>query len=568
VISNRAFEDMKGISATKDGIVAMDGVLFGHADLAELTAPDRIDHLTQVVNSLRGNFVIAVWKPGTITLFTDHFSTRPIYFMHVGGALYFSSELKALLPVGDRKHADSNAFREAFALGYVCGSKTLVKEIKRLGPGSYLHFAVGKATPEIGSYFSVFEKRGMEHETEVINQISESLRAATSRPIQISSGHDYRILATLSAGLDSRVVCAAAADLELGDVTTLTYGESGSFEVDLAERVAEALDSNHRFIPFNGGRWLIEKLDEAVTAGEGMTHVIDTARMLYALETVDPSEYGMLHTGLSGDFVFGSFVRSADLERASRAFSPDELGVSILGRLGMAHWDGLVDLVGEAGEGESFLRGVQASVVRTFDPALLEHDWISAHENWNLHNRQIRGISGYFRGIEQTMEYSTPFYDPELFALGYGLPDKLRLEQVAYVRALRRILPMKLQSLPWQKTGIPIMAGSRSGRWLERLRRAFRRRVSAKLSDDQWRRSTANPYLYWFSKDRKLRELVREELESFERLPMLGLDRNKFRGYLDRWMKDPKPHGRSLLHLIYLLPLKRWIDRYGAQIEF
>jgi hypothetical protein len=567
VISNRTFEKGKGIQSTKDGMLAVDGVLHGSGDLESLTKHDRIALLADQINGLRGSFVIALWKRDALTLFTDHFSTRPLYFMQVGGALYFSSELKALLPVGDRKHADTSALREAFALGYVCGSKTLVKEIKRLGPGGYLEFTSGEARVKLGSYYSAFDHR-KERGEDALDLISRGLHSAVGQAVNSAKRSQYGILATLSAGLDSRVVSALASEFSEAKVNTLTYGEPDSLEVDLAERVAEALDSVHSFIPYNGGHWLLENLDGAVIAGEGMTHVIDTARMLHVLKAIDAGKFGMLHTGISGDFVFGSFIQSSDLERASQEFSPEDLGSSIPARLGMGHWDGLTDLIGEAGEGESFILGLQASVMRTFDPALLDRNWVGAHEQWNLLNRQIRGISGYFRGIEQSMEFATAFYDPDLAAIGLGLPDTKRFEQTAYVKVLRNLLPMKLQSLPWQKTGLPIDAGARSTGAAERLRRAIRRRISVKVSDDQWRRSSANPYQYWFAKDRKLREQVRDELVFMDRMPLLGLDRARFQSYLDRWLDDPKPYGRSLLHLIYLLPIKRWIDRHGASIEF
>src|SRR2546423_1041017 len=67
---------------------------------------------TKVVQHLRGQFAFAIWDAREERLFLarDRFGEKPLYLYEAGGALYFASEIKALLALpGIRPETDLSA---------------------------------------------------------------------------------------------------------------------------------------------------------------------------------------------------------------------------------------------------------------------------------------------------------------------------------------------------------------------------------------------------------------------------------------------------------------------------
>jgi hypothetical protein len=576
--SNQAFLGRKVPFVGQNWVAVFDGVLFGRFDVAqeiksyaELVLGMFLERGEDFALDLRGNFAIALYnrREHQLWLYSDHFSSKPLYFYSRGGRFYFASELKALLAEGNipaRVHV--GALREAFGMGYVCGTKTLIRDIERLPAGRSLHFDGERGRVKAHVYFPITNQPLETDESDMEEKLERAMRIAVHRSLGVGNADDCVPLFTLSGGLDSRAVCAIARDRGLSPLVTLNIAEMGSVEQHLAARVAEKLESDHHFLPYDGGDWLVDHLDRAVEAGDGMHHFIDSARMLYALPTLEGEEFCILQTGMSGDFIFGSFLRANDLETSEQPVSREVLADLITRRLCMGMWRGLESLQDEAGNRQAFVAAVREDIFGTIPEAIPSLGRLRGLEMWNLHNRQIRGIFGYYRGAETYMEYHSPFFDPDVFQLAFRLPAADRFHERLYLKVLsERVLQRALAVIPWSKTGLPIVGVSRSRRIYQRVVGNLRKRFLQPISRETWRRSSGNPYLYWVWKNQQLRDAVRDQLVEFDRPEIFYLEREGLKRFLDDWRRRPLRSRDCLLHLFYLVAVVRWLENHKHQIE-
>ncbi len=160
-----------------------------------------------VVSSLRGMFAFALWDSAgqSLLLARDRFGKKPLFYTRRGDRVYFASELKALravLPV----EVDRVSLAQYLALGYVPGSRTIYRDIRRVRPGHTMRFAANGQFHE-HQYWSlpVPDDRDHKHTTVDWERIVASRLQEAVRLRLIS---DVPVGAFLSGGLDSSTVVA------------------------------------------------------------------------------------------------------------------------------------------------------------------------------------------------------------------------------------------------------------------------------------------------------------------------------------------------------------------------
>ena len=90
------------------------------------------------VRALRGMFALAVYdtRDESLLLARDPLGVKPLYTAEVGERLLFASEMKALLCDPDlSRELDLDALGRYLALGYVPGTATAVRAIRKVRPG-------------------------------------------------------------------------------------------------------------------------------------------------------------------------------------------------------------------------------------------------------------------------------------------------------------------------------------------------------------------------------------------------------------------------------------------------
>jgi asparagine synthase (glutamine-hydrolysing) len=164
---------------------------------------------TDCVNHLRGMFAFAIWNDTNHTLFCarDRFGIKPFYYMVVGNAFYFASEVKALLPFVDRIETDLDGFKDYLTFQFCLAGKTLFKGIRELLPAHFLMIRDGEI--QTHRYWEVFFETDYDH---TAGYFEEKLRTLLVDSIKFHLRSDVPVGAYVSGGLDSSTIASIAAD--------------------------------------------------------------------------------------------------------------------------------------------------------------------------------------------------------------------------------------------------------------------------------------------------------------------------------------------------------------------
>jgi asparagine synthase (glutamine-hydrolysing) len=179
-------------------------------------------HGPAMLPRLNGMFALAIWDDHRRELFLarDRLGIKPLYYAQSDGALYFASEVKALLPVLPPQPMNEAAIAEYLTFLWVPDPETMFRDVFVLEAGHY----------------AVFSERGLrtdqywdmefhaEHTTSPdrwIAAVREEVRSSVRR--QMVS--DVPLGSFLSGGLDSSAIVAEMSSTA-GPISTYTVGFS------------------------------------------------------------------------------------------------------------------------------------------------------------------------------------------------------------------------------------------------------------------------------------------------------------------------------------------------------
>ena len=199
------------------------------------------------VRHLRGMFAFAIWDKKRRRLFAarDRVGIKPLYYCQTTDALYFASELKAIItdPAVSRE-ISLPALRQFFSFFYLPGEDTLFRSVRKLLPGHYLLAEDGRIS--IRRYWDLqftHQRWGQSFE-ETVEEL-DGLLAATVRDHMMA---DVPVGILLSGGVDSSAVLSYAVQGTEKKVKTFTVGFDGGQVVDerpFARLVARRFGTEH-----------------------------------------------------------------------------------------------------------------------------------------------------------------------------------------------------------------------------------------------------------------------------------------------------------------------------------
>lgn len=199
------------------------------------------------LEKMNGMFAFAIYDKQEKRLFLarDRIGKKPLYFFHNnGGRFAFSSEIKAILQLpGIPREVESPAVVDYLKYLYIPAPKTIFKNIYKLPPGHFLHFAIG-SEPQVREYWDPdFSRAGAGNEEELADQLVELLKDSTA--IRMIS--DVPLGAFLSGGVDSSAVVALMSGLSKERVRTCSIGfpDKRHDEAPMAREVAGLFNTDH-----------------------------------------------------------------------------------------------------------------------------------------------------------------------------------------------------------------------------------------------------------------------------------------------------------------------------------
>jgi asparagine synthase (glutamine-hydrolysing) len=185
------------------------------------------DHGERLPEHIQGMFAIAVWddRARVGLLARDRMGKKPLYYWRHGDALYFASELKALLTVpGFERRLNHEALHHYLGYKHVPHPLTIFEGVRMLPPGHRLVFTPG-SDPLVSPYWTLSfatEPDTVPDEEEASDELLRLLKQAVRRRLM----SDVPIGFFLSGGIDSSLTVALAAEVAPSRVKTftLTYG--------------------------------------------------------------------------------------------------------------------------------------------------------------------------------------------------------------------------------------------------------------------------------------------------------------------------------------------------------
>lgn len=323
-LSEKGAQPMR--SADSSLVITYNGELYNYRELRRELAdyPFKSETDTEVIlaayakwgvaclKRFNGIFAFALWDAnrGELVLARDQMGVKPLYYCIHDHALFFSSEIKALLLSGVSRTLDREAFSRYMRVADVLGPATMFKEVQKLPPA---HYAIVKGTAvtsvrywDVGLTDTEERSAGAWHE-----RIRTALDAAVAR--QLVSDRPVGVF--LSGGIDSSAVLASVVRAQGAARTYTTRFETGPLgegewynrDAELAQQTAAFFGTEHTEITlrredviplFEAAMWHLDEPNGSATA---------LSQLALARETV--RDVAVVLGGDGGDELFGGYER-------------------------------------------------------------------------------------------------------------------------------------------------------------------------------------------------------------------------------------------------------------------
>lgn len=470
-------------------LVARGHALHTHCDTESLPHLYE-EHGAAFVDQLDGMFAVAIWdarrKVGHIA--RDRMGEKPLYWTQHGGAVYFASEIKALLRVpGFARRVNLEALHHYLSYKHVPAPLTIFQGIHALPPAHILTFAPG-GVPVVRRYWDVsFGGDALRDASE--EELAERTLALLDRSIERRLMGDVPIGFFLSGGIDSSltVALAAARSTRRLRTFTLTYGEGST---------ADGKESDRHW-----ARWAAERFDtdhheEEITFSDLPTHLrrimtcfdepFAAAVSPYFLGGAIVKHVTVALSGDGADELFGSYLSHrlafplANLDDYRRTgdrglIRPFEDRPEYLEELGSGaewEWRRKLFVYSEQQKAEIYGPDVADAMscmdtgeqLRThFPPPGADGDPLNrilAMEFRTMFPDQLLTLADRLSMVH-SLEVRTPYLDPEFVQFAAQIPGRLKITaggETKYLlkKAARRHLPDDMVSRPKEGFILPI----------------------------------------------------------------------------------------------------------------
>ena len=512
----------------------------------------------ECVNDLRGMFAFAIWDRARRRLFLarDRVGIKPLYYCQHEGAVWFASELKAILTDSKvPRQVDLRAIGTFLTHYYLPGEQTLFQGIRRLLPGHTL--TVENGVVSLRRYWDLRfpPQRSMLSFDDAATELRELLR----RRVKDHMISDVPVGFLASGGVDSTALLSFAAQQTDRQIQTFTVGfEDPHFadERPFARMAAERFGARHHEITMSS-----ENFREFLPSY--VWHMEDPvceppAVALHYVSKLARSHVKVLLSGEGGDEAFGGypnyrnqlFAESAKLLTGPfRVPAGRILGaVGALLRLGRLRYHG-----------------------RVLTAKLESHYWSRTSSPWNYLNA---GASDFFTGdfLHASLPETWVDYVNELHGRAQNfdplsrmlyvdtkswLPDDLliKADKITMGNSLELRVPLLDHEVLEFAASLPSCYKVRGSQTKRVLKRAFRDVVPREILN---RKKTGFPVPY--------ERWLRHELRSFVRDTVCSdraLGRGLFRADAVTRLLDNHASSKSVSKEVFcLLTLELWFRRF------
>ncbi len=239
------------------------------------------------------NLIIIDRSKGKLLAINDCLGTYPLYYSQISdGSCIISSDFSAIRSfAGAAFVIDEIALREYACFNYVLGSRTLLKNISRLTPGSYLDW--DRHGFKIIRYWDIrrFYKNSIKDEHEFYILLRDVFIAVVRKWV----GKHVNIGLLLSGGYDSRLLLACLSHVGIS-VRAYTWKNQQVDDVGIAATLAGKVPCAHRVVDNNIPDSEIDNVVAEAMINSGFTMPIFHIDRYYAIKQIK-EQVDMLFSG-------------------------------------------------------------------------------------------------------------------------------------------------------------------------------------------------------------------------------------------------------------------------------
>ena len=208
-----------------------------------------------------GMFAVAIWDSAKQTglLARDRIGKKPLYYWTHDGALYYASELKALLAVpGFDRRLNLQALHHYLGYKHVPHPLTIFEDVSILPPGHQLMYEPG-AAPRVERYWqpSFAPREHPGDEEEIVDELLARLKGGVSRRLV----SDVPVGFFLSGGIDSSLVTALASEVAGTRIQTFTLAYEGG-------STTQGKEQDRRWARWTAERFATDHREETITCAD------------------------------------------------------------------------------------------------------------------------------------------------------------------------------------------------------------------------------------------------------------------------------------------------------------
>jgi asparagine synthase (glutamine-hydrolysing) len=393
-----------------------------------------------------------------VLLVRDRFGVKPLYLARLDGALWFASEIGALLAAGVPRRPRRDLLQHAVMHSWANGPATPIEGVTRVLPGTFVSVDLDTLETVERRWYDPAEAVDRERaaalarlpRANACDELETALRTSVRRRLM----SDVPVGTMCSGGLDSSLITAFAADASPG-IHAFNASVIDQPELDegpWAERVAKALGVELHTVRMTGSSWRAD-LVEVVRHIEYPLNHESSVPMAQIARLARADGVKVLLSGEGADELFGGYDWLHGREWAD--FARRRFPGWRMARAGYRLGRRLAPGVEPPAPDPPRLPG--APVVDEYEAAIVRRAAVAYHHHRSHRGRLEAALLGDLgcylphllnRQDKSTMEASietrVPFLDPELVALALNLPLEVRVEpeRKGLLRDLgRRYLP-------------------------------------------------------------------------------------------------------------------------------
>ena len=471
----REYDTHSRIATQGDRTLLLDGELYRvGGNQAEFLLTKFVQEGASGLKQIEGRFIAAIWNSSEkrLTLITDKFASRPLYYRQLPNGFAFGSSINAIRSgVGISPPMNRDGLIQFFTFGHLWNDDTFYDGIKASYSASLIDYdALNHATSSI-AYWMPGTLPNESSKAKSMENLSESLANSVSMQTEDSRG----LGVALSGGLDARTVLGLV-DLKQVHPDCVSLGMEGSLDQKSARRLAEL--AGCKFHAFVLGEGFLEKFRDHVTRMVELTdgHYLSQCIVMPTFPLYQSLGIRALLRGHAGELIHMHKAYNFSVDSTFKSVQTGaHLETWLAGRLQAYLTDGVEEPLLRGVSREEFAHSGQQSLRKALTRTEAHERPLDRLSRLFLEQRTRRETAMSMVKFNSVVEPRLPFLNGDFMDHVFAADPSLRIGEAIQTFMLRKYRPEFLKPAN-SNTGASVGAS-----WLVQTVCYYRMRVFAKL---------------------------------------------------------------------------------------